>query len=287
MLRNRLISMLILIPIIIFMLFLLPIIQFSIFVFVMCLISAWEWGNMMYFSDYINRIWICVIFGLLCITMIIMTSQSDFYCDRWRIFWYFFCVMSITWWILALLLILSYPDSAIFWKQSNILRVFFGILIILPFFWGILTLRQFHHINDNVIGSWLLLYILILIWINDSSAYIIGRTLGRRKLLESVSPKKTWEGCIGGILISTGISWLFSRKHIPFNSINPYVIFFCSTIAIIVSIIGDLTESMFKREAGIKDSGSLIPGHGGMLDRIDSLVAAVPIFVCLILLSLY
>ncbi|URJ32025.1 phosphatidate cytidylyltransferase [Blochmannia endosymbiont of Camponotus modoc] len=286
MLKTRLISMLILIPITILMVFLLPIIPFSIVVSIICLISAWEWGKMHHFSDYVHRMWICAIFGLLCITMIILTIKSYLYFNNWHIFWYILGSISIVWWVLAFSLILSYPDSAILWKKSNVLCFFFGILIILPFFLGILTLHQFHHINDSTIGAWCLLYIVILIWINDSSAYIIGKTLGRRKLLESVSPKKTWEGFIGGILISTGISWLFSI-YMPIKVINPFLIFIYSIIAIIASIIGDLTESMFKREAGIKDSGSLIPGHGGMLDRIDSLFAAVPIFVYLILLSLY
>ncbi|URJ24692.1 phosphatidate cytidylyltransferase [Candidatus Blochmanniella camponoti] len=285
MLKTRLISMLILIPITILMVFFLPIIPFSIVVFIICLISAWEWGKMHHFSDYVHRMWICAILVLLCITMIIVTT-SYLYFNNWHIFWYIFGSISIVWWLLAFSLILSYPDSAIFWKKSNVLCFFFGILTILPFFWGILTLRQFHHINDNTIGAWCLLYIVILIWINDSSAYIIGKTLGRHKLLKNVSPKKTWEGFIGGILISTGISWLFS-KYMPIKVINPSLIFVYSIIAIIASIIGDLTESMFKREAGIKDSGSLIPGHGGILDRIDSLFAAVPIFVYLILLSLY
>ncbi|URJ24186.1 phosphatidate cytidylyltransferase [Blochmannia endosymbiont of Camponotus sp.] len=286
MLKTRLISTFILIPITILMVFLLPIIPFSIAVSIICLISAWEWGKMHHFSDYIHRIWICAIFGSLCITMIVIISKSYLYSNNWHIFWYIFGSISIVWWVLAFSLILSYPDSAIFWKNSNVLRFFFGILTILPFFWGILTLRQFHHINDNIVGTWCLLHIVILIWINDSSAYFIGKTLGRRKLLENVSPKKTWEGFIGGILISTGISWLFS-KYMPIKVIHPSLIFIYSIIAIIVSTIGDLTESMFKREAGIKDSGSFIPGHGGILDRIDSLFAAVPIFVYLILLSLY
>ncbi|URJ23531.1 phosphatidate cytidylyltransferase [Blochmannia endosymbiont of Camponotus sp. C-003] len=282
MFKTRLISASILIPITICMIFLLPIIQFLIVVSIICLISAWEWGKMMRFSDCIHRMWICVIFGLL----LIVTTQSFLYFNNWYIFWYIFSSISIAWWILAFLLILSYPDSAIFWKKSNILRFLFGILTILPFFWGILTLRQFHHIDDRIIGTWCLLYVVILIWINDVSAYIIGKTLGKRRLLQTVSPKKTWEGFIGGILISTGISWLFS-KYMPIKIINPSLIFIYSIITIIASIIGDLTESMFKRASGIKDSGNLIPGHGGMLDRIDSLVAAVPIFVYLILLNLY
>ncbi|WP_331828287.1 phosphatidate cytidylyltransferase [Candidatus Blochmannia sp. SNP] len=286
MLRNRLISMFILIPITISIIFLLPIIQFSIIVSIICLISAWEWGKIMQFPIYIHRTWVCIIFGLLCAITMIMTFQNYLCVSNWCIFWYIFSSIIIMWWILAFILILSYPNSANFWKKSNILQFFFGILTILPFFWGTLTLHQFYHINNNIIGKWYLLYIIMLVWINDSSAYVIGKTLGKHKLLKTVSPKKTWEGFIGGMLISIGVAWLFI-EYIPINIINPSIIFIYSIIAIIASIIGDLTESMFKRESGIKDSGNIIPGHGGILDRIDSLVAAVPIFTCLILLSQY
>ncbi|URJ32954.1 phosphatidate cytidylyltransferase [Candidatus Blochmannia vicinus] len=284
MLRNRLISMFVLIPITISVVFLLSIIQFSIIVSIICLISAWEWSKIMNFPIYIHRTWICIIFGLLCTMVTIITFQNYLCFSNWRVFWYIFSGIIIMWWILAFILILSYPASAVFWRRSNILQFFFGILTILPFFWGILILHQFHHINNNITGKWCVLYIITLVWINDSSAYVIGKTLGKHKLLKTISPKKTWEGFIGGVLISIGIAWLFIT-HIPINIINPSIMFACSTIAIIASIIGDLTESMFKRESGIKDSGNLIPGHGGILDRIDSLVAAVPIFTCLILLS--
>ncbi|URJ31005.1 phosphatidate cytidylyltransferase [Blochmannia endosymbiont of Camponotus sp.] len=284
MLRNRLISMFTLIPITVSAVFLLSIIQLSIIVSIICLISAWEWGKIMHFTIYIHRTWICIIFGLLCAITMIMTFQNYLYFSNWRIFWYIFSSIIIMWWILAFILILSYPGSAIFWRKSNMLQFFFGILTILPFFWGVLTLHQFHNINNNIIGKWCLLYIITLVWINDSSAYVIGKTLGKHKLLKTISPKKTWEGCIGGMLISISMAWL-CIQYIPINIINPSIIFICSTIAIIASIIGDLTESMFKRESGVKDSGNLIPGHGGILDRIDSLVAAIPIFTCLILLS--
>ena len=97
-----------------------------------------------------------------------------------------------------------------------------------------------------------------------------------------VSPGKTWEVFAGGLLTSALIAWLFGR-YAPLDVV-PSTLLICSVVAALASVLGDLTESMFKREAGIKDSGHMIPGHGGILDRIDSLTAAVPVFACLMLL---
>lgn len=285
MLNYRLISICILAPIVITILLLSTIIQLSIFTLIICLIGAWEWSKIMKFSTYMHQFWMYIIFGLLCIIMEINVFQYYLHFNFWNIFKYIYSVITL-WWIIAFLLILFYPYSVIVWKNSNILRFCFGILIILPFFWGILTLRQFYCITtNNFVGEWWLLYIMVLVWINDSSAYIFGRILGKYKLFKVVSPNKTWEGLIGGILISTGFAWLFNQ-YIPIIVIvKPLIVFIYSIIAIFSAVIGDVFESMFKREAKVKDSGKLIPGHGGILDRIDSLTAAIPIFTCLMLLT--
>ncbi len=123
---------------------------------------------------------------------------------------------------------------------------------------------------------------MFLVWAADSGAYLFGRLFGKHKLAPCVSPGKTWEGFFGGLLTSAFISWLFGLWA-PLV-VAPATLLICSLIAALASVLGDLTESMFKREAGIKDSGHLIPGHGGILDRIDSLTAAVPVFSCLLLL---
>lgn len=284
MFSTRLISMCILMPIVIAMLLLLTVAQLSIFIFIVCLLGAWEWGKIMSFSVYMHKFWMCTIFLLLCMTMEMIVFQNYLYFHFWKFFKYI-CGIIVLWWMLALFMMLSYPNSSYFWHNSNVLRFCFGMLIILPFFWGVLTLRQFYYVTiNNVIGMWWLLYISMLIWINDSSAYIFGKTLGQHKLLEKISPQKTWEGLFGGLLISIGIAWLFSTYTIIAAG-KPFIVFICSVITIFSAILGDFTESMFKREAKIKDTGNLIPGHGGILDRIDSLTAAIPIFTCLMFLT--
>ena len=116
--------------------------------------------------------------------------------------------------------------------------------------------------------------ILLIVWAADMGAYFIGSFWGRGKLAPHVSPAKTWEGVIGGLLLVAVVSYASSRVlEIPSES---FVVI--SIAAAVSSVIGDLTVSIFKRNVSIKDSGRLLPGHGGILDRIDSLVAAVPIF---------
>lgn len=117
-------------------------------------------------------------------------------------------------------------------------------------------------------------------WAADSGAYFAGKSFGKRKMSPAVSPNKTIEGLIGGVITAIIIGWgAASAFNIQFESTSSMLGIFIATI--IISVLGDLVESMFKRASGIKDSGTIIPGHGGILDRIDSLTAAFPVFAFL------
>lgn len=280
MLFKRVISICALIPCVVSALFYLSLIQFSVFLFILCLICSWEWGNLMRFSVSMRWIWMSGIVILLLNIMMIMITQKYSYLN-YGIGFFFICVVIMLWWLVIFLLVLFYPDSTIFWSKFKILRFCFGVVVIIPFFFGSLTLYQLHY-NNFFKDDWLL-YILELIWINDSGAYVIGKMIGKYKLLKNVSPQKTWEGCIGGISLSIITAWFFS-KNIAITVGSFYLIFFLFVGTIIFAVIGDLTESMFKREAGVKDASSLIPGHGGLLDRIDSLIFSIPFFTFFILL---
>lgn len=280
MLKSRLITAMILIPLVIIALFWLPPIGFKILMLAICMLAAWEWGQFAGFMNASQRIWVAMLFGLLLSLMILSTpsyqhdiQQPGVALSLW---------VSLSWWSLALVLVLSYPSSAALWRQSRFLRLAFGALTLVPFFWGMVALRQYHYDLDHFTGAWWLLFVMLLVWGADSGAYMFGRLFGRRKLAPKVSPGKTWEGFIGGLCCSAVIAWGFSRLA-PLT-VSSETLIICAVIATLASVLGDLTESMFKREAGIKDSGQLIPGHGGILDRIDSLTAAVPVFACLLLL---
>lgn len=280
MLKYRLITALILIPVVIAALFLLPPLGFTLVTLAVCMLAAWEWGPLAGFSSRSQRIWLAVLCGLLLALMVLSMPAYQHSVHLLQIggsLW-----LSLAWWLAALLLVLFYPGSAGVWRNSRSLRLVFGLLTIVPFFWGMLALRQYDYAQNPFTGAWWLLYVMLLVWGADSGAYMFGKLFGKHKLAPKVSPGKTWEGLIGGLVTSAVISWLFGR-YAPL-SVVPVTLLVCSVIAALASVLGDLTESMFKREAGIKDSGSLIPGHGGILDRIDSLTAAVPVFACLMLL---
>jgi phosphatidate cytidylyltransferase len=128
----------------------------------------------------------------------------------------------------------------------------------------------------------LLTWLMLLVWGADIGAYFAGRAFGRRKLAPNVSPGKTWAGVYGGMLTSVIISLVIAYFYLPEHSLKGWIwLLVLSSAVIAVSVMGDLFESLLKRNRGIKDSSSLLPGHGGVLDRIDSLCAATPMFVLL------
>ncbi len=112
-----------------------------------------------------------------------------------------------------------------------------------------------------------------MIWVNDSFAFLVGKNFGKRKLFISVSPKKTQEGFLGGLVFALIAAFIISKFNTDFTVVNWLVI---AVIVSVIGTIGDLVESKFKRQANIKDSGTIMPGHGGILDRLDSLLFAAP-----------
>ncbi|MGF1557936.1 MAG: phosphatidate cytidylyltransferase [Flavobacteriaceae bacterium] len=143
---------------------------------------------------------------------------------------------------------------------------------------GCIFLTMIPYKNDEF-AKYLIMGIFILIWVNDSFAYLVGRSIGRTKLFPAVSPKKTWEGTIGG-LIFTLITAYIMASYEPIVSKGQWVVL--AAAIVVMGSLGDLVESKLKRAAGVKDSGAILPGHGGMLDRLDSLIFAAP-FAYLIL----
>lgn len=253
---------------------------FAIATLVVCVLAAWEWGQLSGFVSRSQRVWLALLCGLLLALMLFFLPIYQVPVNAPLVegaLW-----ASLGWWVVALLLVLFYPNSAAFWRHSKALRLVFGLLTIVPFFWGMVALRAWHYDANHYSGALWLLYVMFLVWGADSGAYMFGKMFGKHKLAPKVSPGKTWQGFIGGLFTAAVISWIYGAW--ADLNVAPVTLLACSIVAALASVLGDLTESMFKREAGIKDSGHLIPGHGGILDRIDSLTAAVPVFACLLLL---
>ncbi|VFP80309.1 phosphatidate cytidylyltransferase [Candidatus Erwinia haradaeae] len=279
MLRMRCITSLILIPIIIGALFCLPILAFSITIFLISMLAAWEWCPLAGLSSCCHRVFFIILCGfILSISMFDILFGNALEWIHWLripdILW-----IAVWWWILVIPLVLFYPSSAVLWRTSRILGILFGLLTIWSFFCGMLTVRQYHYQLDHTVGAWRLLYLLILVWGIDSGAYLFGKVFGKHQLVPKISSGKTWEGLLGGLLSAFIIFFIFTQLTVL--GVAPISLFLCSIFTVFASILGDLSESIFKRTAGIKDSGKLIPGHGGILDRIDSLTAAAPIFASL------
>ena len=143
-------------------------------------------------------------------------------------------------------------------------------------------LRAVDYSIDSYHGAKLVLLVCFLVWSADTGAYFSGKRFGKHKMAPAVSPNKTIEGLVGGVILAVIITWLGAKLlSIPFISISSLLSI--AIITVVISVLGDLVESMFKRASGVKDSGNILPGHGGILDRIDSLTAAIPVFALLYL----
>lgn len=159
---------------------------------------------------------------------------------------------------------------------TNIAYTFLGIIYVaIPF--SLLNVIAFA--NNNVYSHEIVVGIMFILWASDTGAYFSGIMLGKKKLFERVSPKKTWEGSIGGGLLALAMAYVLS---IYFKDLNIIQWIVASGLIVITGIYGDLIESVFKRGIEIKDSGRSLPGHGGFLDRFDSLLLAVPFIVVFI-----
>jgi phosphatidate cytidylyltransferase len=174
-------------------------------------------------------------------------------------------VVALLWWLFALFLVVRYPRNF-----TPTFVALAGIAVLLPS-WALLV--RLHR--DGALGAQLAFTLLLIVWAADVGAYAFGRLLGRTKLAPAVSPGKTWEGVTGGLL-TAGLAAAIAAPWLQLP-VSRLVVLGVATA--LISVLGDLTQSMFKRNVGLKDSGKLLPGHGGVLDRIDSLTAAVPAFV--------
>jgi phosphatidate cytidylyltransferase len=172
---------------------------------------------------------------------------------------------ALAWWAFAFVLVLRYPLTF-----GSTFVALAGVVVLLPS-WALLV--RLH--GEGALGPRLAFTVLLVVWAADVGAYAFGRLFGRRKLAPAVSPGKTWEGVTGG-LVTAGVATALAATWVGVPADRLVVL---GVATALISVLGDLTQSMFKRNVGLKDSGKLLPGHGGVLDRIDSLTAAVPAFV--------
>ncbi len=265
MLKQRVLTALVLVGSLLLALFLLPALAWLVLAALVCAGAAWEWGALTGLRGPTRPIF-AVFAGLLCLAVGLVSGL-----DRPD--------GAAAWPLLGLYLV-----SALFWIAlvPNWLRrkwrvagvpaaLTVGVVVLLP------PALAFAHLRQ--VGPWVLLAAMALVWIADIAAYFAGRAFGRRKLAPAISPGKTWEGAAGAVLgvLIYGAVLFFALRADGLAAANLLVVLPILVLLTALSIAGDLFESLLKRQAGLKDSGSLLPGHGGILDRIDSLTSTLPL----------
>lgn len=259
MLKQRILTAVFLGAVLLIVLFALPPVATEWLVTLLVLVGAWEWAGFLRARTRVARI-----------AFVVVVAASVAAC------WYFvlgnaqwtstILLAATIWWFVAFLWVIVAPE-----RVNPLAAALAGLLALVPCWVALVTFAAFWER-----GTVWVLFVLLLVVAADTGAFFAGRFFGKVPLAPRVSPKKTWEGVIGGLVLAglvavAGGHWLVGQWGYPFISL-------CVAVAAI-SVVGDLTESMLKRAAGVKDSGSLFPGHGGMLDRIDSLTAAAPVLM--------
>ncbi|OEZ01213.1 MULTISPECIES: phosphatidate cytidylyltransferase [Stenotrophomonas] len=263
--KTRVIAALIMAPLAIAAILLLPTQWLAAAAAAVFLIGLWEWLKLADVEDTLART-VLLVLNLVLMVLIVWADAGS------MVLYQIATLVGIGWWLLALLWLRFFTFGAEPGSPARALKLLAGSLAIVPA-WASLVL--IHASGDN--GHLWLLTALAVVWAADSGAYFAGRSLGRTKLAPRISPNKTWEGLAGGMLAGLAVALLFgwiagiSPDHVVGLVIT-------AVVSVFASVLGDLYESLIKRHAGAKDSGHIIPGHGGVLDRIDGVLAALPVF---------
>jgi phosphatidate cytidylyltransferase len=254
MLRDRVATAVAAGVVILLVLFVLPPVAAKAVIAALILVAAWEWSGFLSLDGTAGRLaYVAAIGALVALVTWLLPAPG----------WIEIILkIGLAWWFAALVWTFFYPTPI-----SRLLGWVCGALVMVPAY---IAFTYLYALKPGV-----LLFVLVVVWTADVGAYFTGRRFGRVRLAPNISPGKTWEGVLGGlaavvlVLVVARAYWI----EVDFAVIVP----FCLAVAAL-SVVGDLTVSMFKRNAGLKDSGKLFPGHGGLLDRIDSVAAATPLF---------
>lgn len=264
MLKQRVITAIVLALIVVSTILLLDSFYVSILFALIMFISMFEMVNMTLPGNKAIQ-WLAgvVMLGLFFLSLSDMGIRSLFYHS----------FLGLILWMLVFLYMFSYRYSGQWPKGRRIFTLIFSTLLIWICVHGLVFIHK--HFDQ---GGWILMYVLTLVWVADIGAYFSGKKFGQNKLAPGISPGKTIEGVIGGLMLNA--VWItivfmitqgWGLHYVPFLLLG--------LITAAISVVGDLFESILKREAGLKDSGKILPGHGGLLDRIDSVIAATPVYL--------
>lgn len=244
----------------------------SLIVALIVLLAGWEWGNLMGLESKRHKF---SYIALLALTIATAALSLDLFGTLNISLGQTLCLIASVLWAVVFLWIQGYPSSAILWSPRPILGLLGLALLTVTWVAIALIIHQPH-------GPWLLLFAFAVVALADVGGYVAGNLFGKHKLAPLVSPGKTWEGFFGGIFLQCIL--IASMASFMPEKITTVMLVALVIPVSLYSVLGDLFESMIKRHSGVKDSGNILPGHGGVLDRIDGLIAALPLFALLFLL---
>lgn len=253
MLKQRVVTAIVALSVLAVVMFVVPVIIARIAIALLMLGAAWEWSGFIFSNENKGRYVYLLFIAILMAVIFVELPNAGLVGIILKI--------SLGWWFTALAWMFFFPTPI-----AKPVAWICGALVIVPA-WLALDILYLQRPE-------LLLFALLIVWVADMGAYFVGKGFGRVKLAPQISPGKTWEGVFGGVSAVMVLAVMGSQA---FEVEIAVIVPFCLAVAMI-SIVGDLTVSMFKRHSGVKDSGNLFPGHGGVLDRIDSVTAAAPLF---------
>ena len=271
MLKQRVITALLLLPVVLAVIIAAPAAWFLALMAIVLLVCSWEYSQLAGVSSQSGRY-------LLTLAQAIIFAMLFWSRDHWATdITLYLSLCCVVWLLLFVRLPLYRPDI----RPDNTYRIVSVATAILSITTGCFALSWLRLQPE---GSWLILLLLLIVWASDTGAYFSGTMFGKRKLAAQISPGKTQAGLLGG-LVAAPLGALLAASLMPLEPIEPVPLVLLSLLTALVSVGGDLMISLHKRTSGIKDSGNLLPGHGGMLDRLDSLLAAAPFFALGLLVS--
>ena len=263
-LTQRVITAAILAPLTVGGILVLPTPYFAVLMAAVILAGAWEWAALTGWPSVAGRLCYLAVFALALL--------GGEWLARSGTGLGIVLGVALAWWVVALGLVWYYQAQGGLGPGPKWLRGLAGWLVLVPPWVSLVGLHD--RTGD---GGYLVLILLVLIWSADIAAFFAGRRWGRRRLASHVSPGKSWEGVLGGLLAVLAVA-VVSGVLLGLADAELLLFLILCLATALISILGDLAESVFKRQVGLKDSGRLLPGHGGVLDRIDSLTAAAPLF---------
>lgn len=265
MLKQRLLTALALIPLVIWAVLELSTAVLGLILALFVLLGSWEWARLIGLHSTLARFaYVTFIAMLLYLSKFLLATSENFIFAA--------LVVAGLWWLIGTVWVFRYRGETGLKPIDTQFGLFVGVIVLIPTW---LAMTYIHAFSED--GPAMLLFVMVLIWAADSGAYFAGRKFGKHKLAPQVSPGKTIEGVVGG-LVAAALFSVIGATSFDLPVLGGISFVLLSLIVVLLSVIGDLFESLFKRRAGVKDSGQLLPGHGGVLDRIDSLTAAAPIF---------